>query len=358
MSAGHGATLRGVRTIPTFVVSITVLLAASALVMSPAGAAGLPRGGVIEVTGYKLVAVVDSSGPVTAEAKGEEAKAIRIALSNLPTIATLPLCVDEPDPFTVGFEPHAGENERSTYSAIAGGCPTPGVVIIRSGKSRPTILKEDCALERAVLAVLPTGRAKGTRRYLATALHEPDCVETHAPDSTTSTTIVSLKVAPPATGSTLMEFGRCQASALRLEAAPVSEKTEQHSLLLAITNDGTTSCSLLGYPGITLYDSQGGQLPLTYQWKGDQMVTSSPPQAVNLAVGAMGYVLINKNVCVGSEGAVASALHFIPPGDTTSITIDLPIGGLTSCQTGWDPGSTLEISPIEPTASATFASSS
>ena len=90
MSAGHGATLRGVRTIPTFVVSITVLLAASALVMSPAGAAGLPRGGVIEVTGYKLVAVVDSSGPVTAEAKGEEAKAIRIALSNYQQLRHCP----------------------------------------------------------------------------------------------------------------------------------------------------------------------------------------------------------------------------------------------------------------------------
>jgi Protein of unknown function (DUF4232) len=169
------------------------------------------------------------------------------------------------------------------------------------------------------------------------------------------TTIVSPKTAPTAKGSAQMEFAQCQSSILRLADAPVSEKTEQHSVLLTITNDGTASCSLLGYPGIALYDGNGELLALTYEPKGDQMVTSSPPQAVNLPIGATGYVLINKNVCVGPEAASASALHFIAPSDTTSLILNLSIGGLTSCESRADPGSTLDISPVEPTASATYA---
>jgi hypothetical protein len=135
----------------------------------------------------------------------------------------------------------------------------------------------------------------------------------------------------------------------------VSEKTQQDSLLLAITNEGQAACYLFGYPGITLYDGQGNVLPLSYQREGDHEVTSSAPQQVNLAVGATGYVLINKNVCVQEEAALASTLRFIPPDDTTSTTLALTVGGLTSCATANDPGSVLDISPVEPTESATLA---
>ena len=158
--------------------------------------------------------------------------------------------------------------------------------------------------------------------------------------------------APPAPAST-----RCQTSDLKLAIGfPVSEKTQQHSVLLTITNIGSTACSLNGYPGITLYDATGQLLDLSYQRKGDQEVTSAAPQLVNLAVGATGYVLINKNVCVGQQVASASTLRFIPPDDTTSTTLALTLGGLTSCTSADDPGSVLDISPVEPTENSTLAS--
>jgi hypothetical protein len=135
---------------------------------------------------------------------------------------------------------------------------------------------------------------------------------------------------------------------------PVSEKTEQHSTLLTVTNVSSVACYLFGYPGISLYDAQGALLPLSYEWRGDQMVTSSPPQQVDLAAGAKGYVLINKNVCVGPEVATAATLRFIPPDDTGPMVLENPQGGLTSCEPG-DVGNTLDVSPIEPTEDAVFA---
>jgi hypothetical protein len=149
---------------------------------------------------------------------------------------------------------------------------------------------------------------------------------------------------------------RCQPSDLSLGVGQeVSEKTEQHSALLTETNIGPVACYLFGYPGISLYDAQGALLQLSYVWQGDQMVTSSPPQQVNLAVGATGYVLINKNVCVESQVAVAATLRFIPPDDTAPLALENPPGGLTSCEPG-DIGNTLDISPVEPTQNAAFAS--
>ena len=167
-----------------------------------------------------------------------------------------------------------------------------------------------------------------------------------------SATSVTSTSAPVVAAST-----RCQTSELKLSTGPpVPEKTQQGSVLLTITNFGSVPCYLHGYPGITLHDAAGQLLPLSYQRKGDLEVTSATPQQVNLAVGATGYVLINKSVCAGQEAASASTLRFIPPDDTASTTMDL-LRGLTSCETASDPGSVLDISPVEPTEGATFASS-
>ncbi len=124
--------------------------------------------------------------------------------------------------------------------------------------------------------------------------------------------------------------------------------------MLTVTNVGSVACYLFGYPGISLYDAQGVLLPLSYAWRGDQMVTSSPPGPVDLAVGATGFALINQNVCVGTQVADAATLRFIPPDDTGALVLDNPPGGLTSCEPG-DIGMTLDISPIEPSETAAFA---
>jgi len=138
---------------------------------------------------------------------------------------------------------------------------------------------------------------------------------------------------------------------------PVSELSEQESLQLEVTNEGAAACYLFGYPGISLYDSRGTLLPLTYQRKGDQEVTSAPPQRVSLAAGSTAYVLINESaasVCFGQM--LATTLRIIPPNTTSSFTLDLQgARNMYACSGSTPAGDLLAISPVEPTASATYA---
>jgi hypothetical protein len=140
----------------------------------------------------------------------------------------------------------------------------------------------------------------------------------------------------------------------------VAELTMQNSLLLAVTNKGEAACYLFGYPGISLYDSQGTLLPLAYERTGDEEVTSASPHQVNLAAGATAYVMINESAafnCDGSEVLLATTLQFIPPDTTTPLTIDLQEArNLYACPTTVSPSlAPLAISPVESTAGATYA---
>ena len=138
-------------------------LLASVLSLSnaPAGASPVPRG-VMEVTGYgKLSLDNGSQDPVRVEVKGRKAAAIRSALSDLSS-ATAPDCMENLNAFTVSVLPRLGA--RPIYVAHEESCPTPGRVDITTGNSsQQTYKKLDCALQDAVLAALPRGRAVATR---------------------------------------------------------------------------------------------------------------------------------------------------------------------------------------------------
>lgn len=183
----------------------------------------------------------------------------------------------------------------------------------------------------------------------------------HSSSETTSrSTFVSPPTSPPMTAppttQAVVASIRCQPSELRLGVgSPVSEPTGQHSLLLTLTNLGSEPCYLFGYPGVTLYDARDVVLPLSYQRHGDQVVTASAPQRVGVASGNAVFVMINKYRCDLGDEATAATLRLIPPDDTTSMTLSIQgLMDLSYCGPG-DPGSTLEISPVEPTVSATTA---
>jgi len=136
----------------------------------------------------------------------------------------------------------------------------------------------------------------------------------------------------------------------------VSPQTGQHPILLTLTNKGSTACFLFGYPGISLYDAQGQLLPLTYQWGGDQEVTSAPPSRVGLAPGGTAYVLINKYRCDLGEVESATTHTLIPPDDTSALTLNMRDASVSesTCVPGAD-GVTLAISPVEPSIQATLS---
>jgi hypothetical protein len=152
--------------------------------------------------------------------------------------------------------------------------------------------------------------------------------------------------------------GRCQSAQLRLALGNrVSEQTQQATVVFTLTNTGTEACFLFGYPGIALLDGQGSPLNLSYLRRGDQTLTSAPPQQVNLAPGVAAFGAINNNYCVSTEYSTATTLEVIPPDDTTTLAVTIPSGyrNLSSCGPGV-PGSTLDISPIAATVAGTMTS--
>jgi hypothetical protein len=149
------------------VLGLSILGAWFAAVGGPTGANTVPRGGVIEVTGYGRLSLPDGSqGPVTVVVNGRRAAAIRAALAGLSTGKPL-LCMENENAFTISVRPRAGV--RPTYVATEENCPTPGVVnITHPGSKSLQTLHEDCALRNAVLVALPPGRADATRNALST----------------------------------------------------------------------------------------------------------------------------------------------------------------------------------------------
>jgi hypothetical protein len=123
---------------------------------------------------------------------------------------------------------------------------------------------------------------------------------------------------------------------------------------LTITNIGTGTCSLLGYPTIALFDTNGKALAFVYSHSGDMMVTARPPSAVDLAPGSSAFVTINKYRCDLGPGPRATALSLIVPGDSTQLRIALDqYATVYFCGSG-DPGSTVVVSPIAETQAATL----
>ena len=84
------------------------------------------------------------------------------------------------------------------------------------------------------------------------------------------------------------------------------------------------------------------------------MLTDLPPRRVDVAPGRRAYFAINKYRCDVGEKSSAVTIRVTPP-DTTTITLPLSLYKSWLCYySPDDPGSLVNISPIEPTANAVF----
>lgn len=148
----------------------------------------------------------------------------------------------------------------------------------------------------------------------------------------------------------------CRSAALRFGVGRISEPTGQHSLSLRLTNQGPTSCLLVGYPTVHLLDVTGYALPFDYHQRGDQVVTSRPPTEVRLSLGGTAYVTINKYRCYLGDHEIASRIQLLLPGDPTPLQATIPslVPSVRYCGPT-DPGSAVFISPFEATYRATIS---
>src|SRR6266487_4349255 len=109
---------------------------------------------------------------------------------------------------------------------------------------------------------------------------------------------VTIGVAALPNASAGTAISSCRIGEMRLAIGPlVSEKTEQHTARVTLTNISPTACGLDGYPTITLFDSRGRLLPFTYSHRGDQMITGARPPSIDLRSRASAFFALNKNVC-------------------------------------------------------------
>ena len=171
-------------------------------------------------------------------------------------------------------------------------------------------------------------RCRCLRRRCAKATSPPNLPTTGL--SPTSTTTTSLPFPPnfgeipssPAASFGAPDGAACTPTALALTwGGYVSEGDRQHSLGLDLTNTSKQTCSMIGYPGISFVNATGADLPLTYRWAGDQEVTSSVPQIVNLPARSTAYVLMNQYRCDLGDKETAATLFFIPPNTTSALEL-------------------------------------
>jgi len=146
----------------------------------------------------------------------------------------------------------------------------------------------------------------------------------------------------------------CTASQLRLSVgSAVSEPTGQHSLSLVLANASATTCTLEGYPTITLVDHVGAVLPFTYADRGDQVVTGAMPAPVMFPPGGSGYVTVNSYRCDLGDRGIAAELALTTPDGDGPLRVAVTDHPLAYCGPG-DPGSTVSVSPVEPSFGATL----
>ena len=159
--------------------------------------------------------------------------------------------------------------------------------------------------------------------------------------------------APSSSAAHSLSAPTCATSQLRLKLGLlVSEKTEQHTAMFTLRNIERSSCSLEGYPTVTLFDSAGRLLTFAYGHRGDLMITAAPPKLVRVPGGGSAYFALNKNACVSATSRVATEIRVRLPGGKGTLSLRLPHYPLIDYCPAGDPGDGITISPIEPTLTA------
>jgi hypothetical protein len=148
----------------------------------------------------------------------------------------------------------------------------------------------------------------------------------------------------------------CDANQLAMTRGPeVSEATGQNTLTFRLRNVGTRPCALHGYPAVALVDRTGA-LPFAISHRGDQMITARRPARFTVAPRGTAFFALNKYRCDLGDRRRARAVRLeLGAGHVTATVPRFP--DISFCGRG-DPGSTVAVSPFEPTLRLTLRSHS
>lgn len=134
---------------------------------------------------------------------------------------------------------------------------------------------------------------------------------------------------------------------------PLVPMTGEHSEVYYLVNQGTSACSVRGYPTVELYDAAGRKLPFRYAHGGGPYITKKKPKTVSLRPDTAGYVVIAKYRCdrgITSDAASVTLSLPLIGGGAASRHLRLSVTGprgLSYCLGGpHDPGQLVTISPL------------
>jgi hypothetical protein len=126
---------------------------------------------------------------------------------------------------------------------------------------------------------------------------------------------------------------RCHTSDLTGHVEGVDGGAGQRYAALGLTNRTSTSCTVKGYPGLQLVDTQGSARPTTV--RRDTAVT---PKLLVVKPGRTVWALLHWTVVPADDEAAGhcapdpAALRVIPPDETTQLTMAFRLGAV--CQHG------------------------
>jgi hypothetical protein len=142
----------------------------------------------------------------------------------------------------------------------------------------------------------------------------------------------------------------CSIGQMRATIGPgVSEKTEQHTGSVRLTNLSREACTLYGYPTLAFLGAAGKPFPFVFHHGGDQMITHSRPRLIEVEPEANAYFAFNEAQACDAPRAPAQTLRVRLPGEPGVQTIRLrrpPSPFITYCQGGF--GHSVTVSPFEP----------
>jgi hypothetical protein len=185
---------------------------------------------------------------------------------------------------------------------------------------RPAILIAAAVATTALLAACSSSSksSSGTSTTSSSTSFPP--VQSVGPGSTSATSGSSSTTSGSAT---TVASNRCHTSQLSADVGPTQGAAGNLYTPVELTNKGTTSCVIDGFPGVSLLDN-GGQ-PIRTPATRD---TSRTASSVTLGPGAIASSTIHTNdagIAPGGCWPASTSLRIYPPDETASLVVPAKI---------------------------------
>jgi hypothetical protein len=181
----------------------------------------------------------------------------------------------------------------------------------------------------------------------------PDAMDTPAQDAEFATDFATLNTffnTPGLYESVQLSGGSCSSTDLEVSLGQGDAGLGHVGIPIVFTNIGTTACTLYGYPGVAMLDSQGEQVvqatrTLTGYLGGLESGNTTPPVVTLLPLQSASALV--EGLDAPQNGAttcpIYPAFQVTPPGATASMTVSFPTSG---GQTGFPGCVTPEVHPV------------